>query len=97
VGRVNIQYRFEKVSLALSVAKGLLTEGTDFDRLSVLKGTGSLYINGEKTAEGQINQPLFAVWEGLDIGMDRLTPVSPEYQAPFAFTGTLEKVAYDLR
>jgi len=96
-GPVNIQYKFEKVSLALSVAKGLLTEGADFDRLAVLKGTGSLHINGIKVAETQIDQPLFAVWEGLDIGMDRLSPVSPAYQAPFAFSGTLEKVVYDLR
>ncbi|MBW1851668.1 MAG: arylsulfatase [Deltaproteobacteria bacterium] len=96
-GPVNIQYRFKKVSLALSVAKGFLSEGADFDRLAVLKGTGSLYINGEKAGETQIDQPLFAVWEGLDIGMDRLSPVSPAYQTPFAFTGTLEKVVYDLR
>jgi len=30
-------------------------------------------------------------WSGLDIGLDRGSPVS-DYEAPFAFTGELRKV-----
>jgi len=44
----------------------------------------------------EIDQPLFAVWEGLDIGRDLLTPVSSEYSSPFTFTGELQSVVYDL-
>ena len=33
----------------------------------------------------------FISWSGLDIGRDRLSPVS-HYEAPFAFTGKLRKV-----
>lgn len=33
----------------------------------------------------------FISWSGLDIGLDRGSPVA-EYAAPFAFTGTLRKV-----
>jgi len=95
-GPVTVRYRFEKVSTALAVAKGLFSEGLDFDRLAVLEGTGSLWIEDQKVAETEIDQPLFAVWEGLDIGRDLLTPVSPEYSSPFNFTGELHKVVYDL-
>jgi arylsulfatase len=34
-------------------------------------------------------------WSGLDIGLDRGTPVS-NYESPFAFTGHLTKVVVDL-
>jgi len=95
-GPVTVRYRFEKVSTALAVAKGLFSEGLDFDRLAVLEGTGSLWIEDQKVAETEIDQPLFAVWEGLDIGRDLLTPVSPEYSSPFNFTGELHRVVYDL-
>jgi hypothetical protein len=35
---------------------------------------------------------------GMDIGLDRLSPVSDEYKdlAPFAFTGTIHRVDIDL-
>jgi arylsulfatase len=96
IGSVTVQYRFEKVSTALAVARGILSEGLDFNRLAVLEGTGSLWIEDQKVAETEIDQPLFAVWEGLDIGRDLLTPVSPEYSSPFTFTGELHRVVYDL-
>ncbi|MCB1615761.1 MAG: sulfatase-like hydrolase/transferase, partial [Pseudomonadales bacterium] len=96
IGSALVEYRFEKVNLALAIIEGLIKEGTDFDRLSVLRGTGSLWINGKKVAEQKIDQPLFAVWEGLDIGKDQLTPVSDNYQSPFRFEGRLEKLVYRL-
>jgi arylsulfatase len=96
IGSVTVQYRFDKISTTLAVAKALFSEGLDFDRLAVLEGTGSLWIEDQKVAEAEIDQPLFAVWEGLDIGRDLLTPVSPEYSSPFAFTGELHSVVYDL-
>ena len=37
----------------------------------------------------------FVSWSGLDIGLDRGSPVS-HYAAPFAFTGTLHKVTVTL-
>lgn len=91
-----IEYHFDKVPLALAVTQGLFTDGMDFDKLSVLRGTGSLWINHEKVAEQELEYPVFAVWEGLDIGRDRITPVSHEYQSPFAFSGTLKSLSYHL-
>ena len=38
---------------------------------------------------------LLISWSGLDIGLDRGTPVS-HYESPFAFTGDLIKVEINL-
>jgi arylsulfatase len=94
VGSSTLEYRFEKVNMAMAVAKGLFSDGLDFDKMSVLKGTGSLWINNRKVGEAHLEQPVFAVWEGLDIGRDALTPVSSMYQAPFEFQGELENVSW---
>ena len=37
------------------------------------------------------------MWEGLDVGLDRGSPVTRDYETPFAFTGDLEEVVFDLR
>jgi hypothetical protein len=34
---------------------------------------------------------------GLDVGRDALSPVIDEYEAPFAFTGTIERITFDIR
>jgi hypothetical protein len=34
--------------------------------------------------------------DGLDIGVDIGSPVSPDYEPPFRFTGQLQSVALDL-
>ena len=91
-----IEYRFDKVPLAFAVAKGLFKDGMDFNKLSVLRGTGSLWVNDKKVAEQEVEYPVFAVWEGLDIGRDQITPVSHEYQSPFTFSGTLKSLSFQL-
>jgi hypothetical protein len=55
--------------------------------------TASLLIDGEPVGrfETTVGFVAFISWSGLDIGRDRLSPVS-HYEAPFAFTGTLRKV-----
>jgi len=39
----------------------------------------------------------FSYDEGFDVGRDLLTPVNASYQAPFAFTGKLEKITIDYK
>ena len=59
--------------------------------------TATLLIDGEPA--GSLASPHgfnnFVSWSGLDIGLDRGSPVS-HYAAPFAFTGTLRKVTVTL-
>ena len=63
-------------------------------------GTLNLYIDNKKVGEAGIKtQPgKFSIaGEGLCVGRDSASPVSPDYKPPFAFTGgTIEKVAVDV-
>ena len=65
-------------------------------------GVGTIYVNGQKVAEGRIErtQPMmFSGDEGADVGEDGETPVTEEYgiPAPYKFTGQIEKVTIDLK
>ncbi|HNN87175.1 MAG TPA: sulfatase-like hydrolase/transferase, partial [Pseudomonadales bacterium] len=96
VGNSTIQLRYDKVSTGLAVVKGLFSEGIGFNRLSVLKGTGTLLINGKESGSVVINQPFMIGWEGLDIGRDTGAPVSPQYESPYPFAGQMSDVVYDM-
>jgi arylsulfatase len=64
------------------------------------EGVLTLYVDDEKVGEGEIiTQPgaFCLVGDGLCVGRDSASPVSPEYTAPFRFTGgTIEKVVIDV-
>jgi arylsulfatase len=58
-------------------------------------GTGSLKVDGKEVASKTMEHtiPLIMQWdENFDIGADTGTPVSDDYQVPFKFTGTLDKL-----
>ena len=60
-------------------------------------GTGTLAIDGEPCGTFETDR-IFVVtisWSGLDVGRDRSDPVS-DYEAPFAFTGRIRRVTFDL-
>lgn len=59
--------------------------------------TGELLIDGEAAGSAPVAYGFvtFISWSGLDIGLDRGSPVS-HYAAPFAFTGLLRKVTITL-
>ncbi len=62
-------------------------------------GTGRIFVNGEKVAEGRIDKTqccLIALDETADVGESNGTPVSPDYENPFAFKGTIDRVVVDL-
>lgn len=96
-GDSTVQFRYDKVSTGMAVVKGLFSEGIGFNRLSVLKGTGTLLVNGKESGSATITQPFMVGWEGLDVGRDTGSPVSPHYQTPFNFAGMLSKVTYDIK
>ena len=62
--------------------------------------TVQLFINGDKCGEGRVEKQVrgrFSL-EGLDIGMDALSPVSKTYpkdKVHFPFTGTIDRVRFD--
>ena len=64
------------------------------------RGTLTLYIDGDVVGSGEIvTQPgLFcAVGDGLCVGRDDASPVTPAYTAPYRFTGgTIDKAVVDV-
>ncbi|MBD2752547.1 arylsulfatase [Spirosoma validum] len=60
-------------------------------------GLVSLYVNNAKVGEGTLSKTLGNLYshEGVNVGLDDLTPVSDTYKVPFAFTGKINKVTLD--
>jgi arylsulfatase A-like enzyme len=73
---------------------------TPVKNLTDQAGTEALYINNVKVAERNITKADATIMpydEGLDVGRDQASPVTPQYATPFAFTGTLHKIIIDHR
>jgi hypothetical protein len=64
-------------------------------------GKGTIFVNGEKVAEGRIDRTqanLFSADEGADVGLDGETPVANDYkERDNKFTGKIGKVTVDLK
>ena len=62
-------------------------------------GTVAITVDEKPVAEGRVERTIpfrMALDETLDIGEDTGTPVSEDYQVPFKFTGTLNRVVMRL-
>ena len=63
-------------------------------------GTGRLLVGGRQVAERSLPRTVPIIWawdETFDVGLDTGTSVDDaDYQVPFAFTGRLHKVTFDL-
>ena len=81
--------------------KGKVDLKFNFIKTGQLKGTGELYVNGKKVAEGALDKIVpgtFSLSETFDLGVDNGTPVSNNYKAKdhFPFTGQIDKVVINL-
>jgi arylsulfatase len=110
-GRLHYVYNWlgdaiQKISSSSAVPAGrhvftaeFTKDGVEPDTRSAT-GTLTLYIDMKKVGEGRImTQPGFfaLTGDGLCVGRDSGSPVSPDYAAPFAFTGgTIERVVIDV-
>ena len=69
-----------------------------------MKGKGvpaevTLFVDGEPIGSGElpVTIPLsLGLAGGVSVGRDAGAPVTDEYQSPFAFTGTLDRLIYDV-
>lgn len=62
-------------------------------------GTGVLSVDGKEAARKTIPHTiplLMAIYETFDVGLDTRTPVDFTYQLPFRFTGTIDKLTFNL-
>jgi arylsulfatase len=63
-------------------------------------GTVVLAVDGTAVAKARVEKTVpirVSLDEGLDVGEDTGTPVNLDYDVPFAFTGTLNRVVIDLK
>ena len=62
-------------------------------------GAVTMFVNDKKVGEGRVDKTIlgrFSADETFDTGLDTGSPVSNLYQAPFRFTGTLNRIEIDL-
>jgi arylsulfatase len=64
-------------------------------------GTLTLFVNGQPAGSGRLDHTVpfgFSGYSGLDVGQDNGLVVDRHYagKAPFAFTGTVKKVVFDV-
>ena len=62
-------------------------------------GTLKLFVNGKPAGEGKLQRSAFRHGlEPFEVGRDSITPVDPAYKdkGSFPFTGTIEKVTFEL-
>jgi arylsulfatase len=63
-------------------------------------GTVTLSANGARIADGKLPRTIplqISLGEGMDVGKDVGSAVDFTYKLPFAFTGKIEKVTYELK
>ena len=73
----------------------------NFIKTGMLKGTGELWVNGKKVAEGPLDHTVpgsFSLSETFDVGVDNGTPVSNNYKQKdhFPFSGQIDKVTISI-
>jgi arylsulfatase len=109
-GKVHYTYSFLGIKVDTLIASAPLPSGKVRVRYEFAAhepgrpatgGRGRLLINDKPAGEHHLERmvPLrFTTYAGMYIGRDNGEPVSPSYRAksPFAFTGTIEKVVFDL-
>ena len=93
-----------KVAAAKAIAAGKATIRYEFayDGGGLGKGgAGTIFVNGEKVADGRIDRTqanFFSADEGADVGLDGETPVSDEYkEGNNRFSGKINKVTIELK
>lgn len=69
-----------------------------FEMTGRLRGRAVLLVDGREVGSGEIDRtcPITTGLEPLDCGQDTQTPVSPAYQSPFAFSGTIDRVVLEI-
>lgn len=79
--------------------EGKVTLKTEFIPNGTKEGGGKLKItvNDKAAGEGEIKRSTFRHGlEPFEVGRDSITPVSPDYKTPNAFTGKIEKINFSL-
>jgi arylsulfatase len=82
-GRHTIRYEFEKTGDGYGAG-----------------GFGRLYIDGEQVGESEIPKTtafIYSLDETFDVGCDKGSPVTPDYEIKAEFSGKINKIDFDLK
>jgi arylsulfatase len=104
-GRPTFRYTFFEIADVTINGTEVLPEGkvtlrTEFipDGTPVGGGTFKMYVNDKPAGQGKLKRTSIRhSLEPFEVGRDSITPVSPDYKSPFEFTGTIEKLLYELK
>lgn len=103
-GKIRHQYNFYEqhytVEAPLDIEHGPHVFRYAFSKTGDVRGIGRLYIDDRLVDEILLPETsrYFLDWEGLDVGSDGLSPVSPDYAhaSPFRFTGQIQAIDFEL-
>ena len=85
---------------SIPIPAGKVTLKTEFTPDGSPTGAGKLqlFVNGQPAGEGQLGRTFFRHGlEPFEVGRDSITPVSPDYETSFEFTGTIDGVTFRLK
>jgi arylsulfatase A-like enzyme len=83
-----------RVSGSVALAPGRHELGARFERQG-RGGTLTISCDGVDVSSGEVERFVRMLGStGLDVGRDSLSPVVDDYEAPFAFTGTIEQITF---
>jgi len=89
--------RHHRVSAALPALAGRHEIAATFERAGK-GGTLAIAVDGVELAAIGIPKIVRMLGStGLDVGRDALSPVVDDYEAPFPFTGTIDRITFDIR
>ena len=101
-GRLVHEYNFGDERYVLTSERALVagrhTLSFSFAKTGPFRGRGTLSIDGEVVAEGELPRtwPMNPATAALHCGRDGGSPVSEAYRPPFAFGATLHRVVVEL-
>ena len=89
--------KIQRASAPVVLAPGRHTLGARFDRTGNT-GELSIFVDGVDVASVHIPVIMRILGSmGMDLGCDRLSPVAPDYEGPFSFSGTIYRVHFSVR
>lgn len=99
-GRLHFDYncfhQHTKISASAALTNGEHNVSVVVERLAERKAAIKLMVDGEMLAEGEIPRLLGMLSStGMDIGR-AMAPVNKDYQPPFAYPGTIQRVIFEL-
>ena len=89
--------KHQRASAPISLTKGEHQLSARFDREGDT-GTMVLVVDGKEVGSVHIPKIMRILGSmGMDLGCDRLSPVAPDYVAPFPFNGSITKAHFEIR